>query len=81
MNILYEITYLLQRTLVFKIIDGTINQLIPLTNIICENLDSGIDVCSMFLDISKGFDWVYHKGLIFELKQSGICGNPTSASE
>ena len=29
----------------------------------------------MFLDISEAFDKVWHKGLIFKLKQNGISGN------
>ena len=28
-----------------------------------------------FLDLSKAFDKVWHKGLIHELKQKGISGN------
>ena len=29
----------------------------------------------IFLDVSKAFDKVYHKGLIFTLKQIGVTGN------
>ena len=29
----------------------------------------------MLLDISKAFDKIWHKGLIFKLKQNGISGN------
>ena len=32
-----------------------------------------------FLDISKGFDKVWHKSLISKLKQNGISGNLLSA--
>ena len=36
------------------------------------NLDYNLKVRAAFLDISKAFDKVWHKGLIFKLKENGI---------
>ena len=36
------------------------------------NLDYNLKVRAAFLDISKAFDKVWHKGLTFKLKQNGI---------
>ena len=33
-----------------------------------------LEVCGIFLDISKAFDKVWHDGLIFKLRQNGMCG-------
>ena len=33
-----------------------------------------LEVRSVFLDISKAFDKVWHEGLIFKLKQNGVAG-------
>ena len=59
----------------FKPGDSCISQLIFITHEIYESLDSGIEVGSVFLDISKAFDKVWHEGVIFKLSQSGISGN------
>ena len=42
---------------------------------IYDNIDNKNDVCAVYLDILKAFDKVYHKGLIFKLKQIGVTGN------
>ena len=38
-------------------------------------LDDGLKVRGVFLEISNAFDKVWHKGLIYKLKQNGIKGN------
>ena len=38
-------------------------------------LDCGKEIRVVFCDISKAFDRVWHKGLLFKLKQYGISGN------
>ena len=42
---------------------------------IYKELEQGNDICAVFLDMSKAFDTVYHKGLLHKLKQFGIDGN------
>ena len=66
---------LTERNSGFKENDSTINQLIHICNNIYKGLDLSKDVCLVFLDVSKAFDKVYHKGLLFKLQQLGICGN------
>jgi hypothetical protein len=52
--------------------DSTVNQLIAITHNIYKSLDSGKDVCAIFLNVSKAIDKVWHEGLIFKLRQFGI---------
>ena len=58
----------------FKPGDSCINQFIAITHKICQSFDKGYEVLCVFLDISKAFDKVWHKGLIFKLKENGILG-------
>ena len=51
------------------------NQLISLVEAIHSSFDSKLEVRSVYLDISKAFDNIWHEGLIFKLKQNGIDGN------
>ena len=52
-----------------------INQLLCITHNIYQSLDDGLRTRGVFLDISKAFDEVWHKILLFKLKQNGISGN------
>ena len=54
--------------------DSTVNQLTYLYNKICSALDNGFEIRMVFFDISKAFDKVWHKGLIFKLQAAGIDG-------
>ena len=58
----------------FKKHDSAVNQLIALHDDICKSLEQKHDVRVVFLDLSKAFDRVWHKGLLFKLKQFGITG-------
>ena len=55
--------------------DSTVNQLTYLYNTFCKALDNGLEVRVVFFDISKAFDKVWHRGLIFKLEQAGIRGD------
>ena len=56
----------------FKPGDPSINQLLSITHEIYSSFDDGFEVRSVFLDISKAFDKVWHEGIIFKLQQNGI---------
>ena len=53
---------------------STTFQLIDIYQHICQTFDNSQYSCMIFCDISKAFDRVWHKGLIFKLKQHGISG-------
>ena len=55
--------------------DSTVNQLTFLYDTFCKALDSGKEVRVVFCDISKAFDRVWHAGLIYKLRASGVSGN------
>ena len=55
--------------------DSCINQLPSIIHEIYKSFGDGLDVRALFLDISKAFDKVWHKGLLYKLKQNGISGN------
>ena len=45
---------------------------ISITHEIYSSFHDGFEVRSVFLDISKAFDKVWHEGIIFKLQQNGI---------
>ena len=59
----------------FKLGDSCINQLVSITHDIYRSCHEGYEVRWLFLDILKAFDKVWHKDIIFKLKQNGISGN------
>ena len=65
---------ILQNQSGFKTGDSCVNQLLSLTHEIYKSFDDGLDVRSVFLDISKALDKVWHEDIIFKLKQNGISG-------
>ena len=55
--------------------DSTVNQLVYIYNTFCKAVVEGKEVRAVFYDISKAFDRVGHKGLLFKLKSVGITGS------
>ena len=56
--------------------NSSVNQLIAITHEIFGAFDCNppLEVRSVFLDISKAFDKVWHKGLLYKLKSLAISG-------
>ena len=56
--------------------DSTVNQLLSIVNSISHAFDCNppLDVRSVYHDISKAFDRVWHEGLLFTLRRNGISG-------
>ena len=60
----------------FRPSDSCVNQLFAITHEIFEGFDCNppLEVRSVFLDIPKAFDKVWHEGLLYKLKSMGISG-------
>ena len=60
----------------FRPSNSYVNQLIAITQKIFEAFDCNLslEVRSVFLDISKAFDKVWHEGMLYKLKSMGISG-------
>ena len=56
----------------FKPADSCINRLLSITHEIFKSFDDGLEIRSIFLDISKAFGKVWHKGLLYKRKRNGI---------
>ena len=54
--------------------DSTINQLLSIYNDLCSAMDIKRTTQAVYLDISKAFDRVWHKGLLAKLEGIGIRG-------
>ena len=52
--------------------DSTVNQLTDLYNTLCQALDEGNELRAIFCVISKAFDRVWHKDLLYKLSSVGI---------
>ena len=59
----------------FKPNDSAQNRLLAILETVYAGFDNHQDSIFISLDISKAFDRVWHKGLLFKLKQYGITGN------
>ncbi len=60
----------------FRSGDSTVNQLISITHTIFAAFDCNLslDVRSVYFDISKAFNRVWHDGLIYKSKRCGVSG-------
>ena len=52
--------------------DSTVNQLVDIYNTFCKSHDEGKEVRAVFCDISRAFDRVWHRGLLFKLESIGV---------
>ena len=73
-NLLEKHSLLSNRQSGFRPGDSTINQLLAISHEVFSAFDCcpPLDVRSVYLDISKAFDRVWHEGLIFKIRRCGI---------
>ncbi|MCG7876809.1 MAG: reverse transcriptase family protein [Candidatus Thiodiazotropha endolucinida] len=73
--------FLIENNLIYKYQSGflpghsTTFQLIDIFHHICQAIDNNQYSCMVFCDVSKAFDRVWHKGLVFKLRQYGFDGD------
>ena len=77
MNFLVRNCLLNANQSVFRPGKSCIHYLIAITHTILTTFDASpsLEVRGIFLDLSRAFDRVLHKGLIDKLKKNGIDGN------
>ena len=71
-NFLLDINFLNPLQSGFRPGDSTVNQLVYMIHNIYDAFERGKEVRMVYLDISKAFDRVWHKGLLLKLKTIGI---------
>jgi hypothetical protein len=77
----YIYNFLIDNSLIYKYQTGfmhkhsIVHQLIEIYHSICLALENHEIICSVFCNISKAFDRVWHKGLIKKSEGYGITGN------
>ena len=71
-NFLLEIGFLNPLQSGFRPGDSTVNQLVYLVHRIYAAFEQGKEVRMVYLDISKAFDKVWHKGLLYKLEAIGV---------
>ena len=67
----------------FRPNDSSESQLLSIVHDIYSSFDChpSLEVESIFLDISKAFDRVWHKGLLYKIQSIGISGTPLELIE
>ena len=73
-RVLIEINLISSNQSGFKPGGSCINELLSITHEICKSNNDSIEMRDAFFDISKVFDKVWCKGIIFKLKQNDISG-------
>ena len=73
--------FLINNDLLYKYQSGflpnhsTVFQLVDIFHHVCQTFEHNQVSCMIFCDISKAFDRVWHKGLLFKLEQNGFNDN------